>query len=298
MSKLPRPEDAGGDHPGRVRAVVEAFEAATVAAQNAPTKSQIAAALVTGDASVLVEPYVRTLPGATPAAGAAEVEAFRTVLAANATEVFVEAGAAEMAGITGALTFDLENPYASAFAKEFAATRVTRIDDATRLAIRQTIAENVTSEIPTAQAVKRIRACIGLTPKQAEHVQRFAARMAAQVEAGELKQSVADKKVERAAAKKLRERAVMIARTEVIEAENAGTQASWDVAKSFGYLDANDKQEWIASVGSERTCPTCGELDGQKVPLNAPFVHPDGRTFTRPPAHPRCRCGVALEIGD
>lgn len=68
----------------------------------------------------------------------------------------------------------------------------------------------------------------------------------------------------------------MIARTEILRGSNLGAmaiyQANQDVLSGWTWLATKD----------ERTCPICGELDGQAFDFDS--------TQTAPPAHPRCRC--------
>lgn len=73
-------------------------------------------------------------------------------------------------------------------------------------------------------------------------------------------------------------RVEMIARTEVLRASNAGAMAVYEAN-----ADVLAGVEWLATK-DERTCPTCGALDGQQWALDkAP----------QPPDHPRCRCTLA-----
>lgn len=84
-------------------------------------------------------------------------------------------------------------------------------------------------------------------------------------------------------------RAETIARTEAMAAANAGKRAAWRKLVEDGTLDGNEAQMWVTAK-DERRCPQCGELDGKTAALGGTF--PGG--ILGPPAHPNCRCTVAL----
>jgi SPP1 gp7 family putative phage head morphogenesis protein len=89
-------------------------------------------------------------------------------------------------------------------------------------------------------------------------------------------------------------RAETIARTETIAASNRGQQEAWDQAVEEGLLTGNETQEWITTP-DDRTCPICEPLDGVNVALGEQFDTELGKV-DGPPAHPRCRCALALTL--
>lgn len=52
---------------------------------------------------------------------------------------------------------------------------------------------------------------------------------------------------------------------------------------------------WVAQL-DERLCPVCFSMHMQEAPLRGTFVAANGRTYSRPPAHPLCRCFVRLGV--
>ena len=86
-------------------------------------------------------------------------------------------------------------------------------------------------------------------------------------------------------AKKIRERAVTIARTEIMGALNRRAQESFLQARAAGFLGPNAQKEWIATEGA---CVVCSPMDGVKVRLAEAFGIPG------PPAHPRCLCTIVV----
>jgi len=89
-------------------------------------------------------------------------------------------------------------------------------------------------------------------------------------------------------------RADVIARTESMRAANEGQQQLWAQAEEAGLLTGNEKQEWIVTP-DDKLCPICEPLDGEQVGLDESF-DVDGEEIDGPPAHPNCRCVVALAI--
>jgi SPP1 gp7 family putative phage head morphogenesis protein len=79
------------------------------------------------------------------------------------------------------------------------------------------------------------------------------------------------------------ERAELIARTEVSNAQNGGNYSVWresDVVATIRWITAED----------ELVCPTCEDNDNKVVRIGQPF--PSGDLY--PGAHPLCRCGVVV----
>jgi hypothetical protein len=92
---------------------------------------------------------------------------------------------------------------------------------------------------------------------------------------------------DRYAAKKLRERALTIARTETMEAINTGQRTEWRSAQRTGLLGPKAEREWMTV---DNACPICLPMDGVRVLL-------DGGSFPvpGPPAHQRCRCTEGIK---
>jgi SPP1 gp7 family putative phage head morphogenesis protein len=90
------------------------------------------------------------------------------------------------------------------------------------------------------------------------------------------------------------ERADLIARTETMRAANEGQLEAWDQAQEQGLLTGEELKEWITTP-DDRLCPICEPLDGVQVARDETF-EVDGDQLDGPPAHPRCRCTVALAV--
>lgn len=81
-----------------------------------------------------------------------------------------------------------------------------------------------------------------------------------------------------------RNRAEMIAATEVTRAYSHGNVLAW---QNSGVIQGKQWQ----TAKDEIVCPICGAVQGQIVAIDGEFDTPAGKV-SEPPAHPRCRCWV------
>ena len=85
----------------------------------------------------------------------------------------------------------------------------------------------------------------------------------------------------------LKQRAELIARTEIITASRKGNQELWQQAREQGLIGPEAVQKWNANAGA---CDECAVLDGETAPLGEPFP---GGSYG-PTLHPACRCSLTL----
>ena len=239
------------------------------------TDAQIAAAIESGPDAV-----------ANLMAGPDASEELLAGYKAAATTIFdvAESGAYDALGIV--LNFTLDNPYSGPWILTHGAQLVVGVGDLTRQAIRQVVSTGFDQHLTVDQMTRQIRGWIGLLPRQVTAADRYAATLGT------------GPKAERALARYVsqlrQERARNIARTETINAHAQGTLAAWRNAADHGLIRPGAQKEWIAATASDRTCPICRKMDGQRVALSAPFTLPDGTPVEAPTAHPSCRCALAL----
>ena len=200
----------------------------------------------------------------------------------------VQAGAVSMRRIVAGVRFDILNPLATEAAGTITADLVKQVSRETRKAIRVVINQAFNDRLPPAATARRIKPLIGLHSRQARAVRNFRARL---VKLG-LKAELVDKRAARYAAKLLRQRSYLIARTETIRALSAGQQAAWRTARAAGRIPKTSLQRWSV-VGDDRLCPICIALSGVKRKIGQQF--PGG--ILHPPVHPSCRCSLVLETG-
>jgi len=87
-----------------------------------------------------------------------------------------------------------------------------------------------------------------------------------------------------------KERADLIARTELMDAANSGQREAWAQAVEEGLLTGLEMREWIAT-DDPSLCDHCDRLDGKLAELDGDY--PDGGGIG-PPLHPRCRCSEGI----
>ncbi|CAB4190440.1 Phage head morphogenesis domain containing protein [uncultured Caudovirales phage] len=179
---------------------------------------------------------------------------------------------------TFAMSFDMTNPEALAWAQVRSAELVTAIQDEARATIRAIVTDGFESGMAPRDMAKLIRSTVGLTERDA----RAVARRFSELSADGVKDALV--KSERYAAKLLRSRSMTIARTETMRASNEGQQQLWNQALNQGYLTGKERKTWIAAD----PCPICAPMDGAITGIKEQFAIPG------PPAHPNCRCTVGL----
>lgn len=261
----------------------KAFVAGVETLRDQATVAALETALETGDVAVVVQ----NLPWQS-----AE-EQWTSGWRPQLEQVMQRAGAAEVARLRLGMRFDIQNPFALRWLESHLPQLTGLVSEETRAAIRGVVLEGFQEGYAPRRMARRIRQMVGLTERDALAVERYWANLAAD---GALKAAQVDAMADAYARKKLRERALRIARHETVAAANAGTQTSWELARDQGLIAPNAVRVWIAASASDRTCPICLDLDGQQRPLDEPFysgvlgIEVDG-----PPVHTMCRCAMGLE---
>lgn len=220
----------------------------------------------------------------------------------------------------GQFAFDADNPAVQAIIRSRTANLVINIEGSTRNTLKEITEEAIRRGMPPRETAKLVRRTVSLTPRQALAVQRFqekvvmgdtgaltafqrnsvrrTLRQRGPLEAGqldELRVSQLDRVVDEYSARQLQLRAETIARTETFDAVNQGQLAVWQQAADQGLYDRNTAmKEWVVTA-DDRLCPICRPLQGVKVPMDELFP----QVFLQaPPAHPRCRCFMAIVFGE
>lgn len=185
---------------------------------------------------------------------------------------------------------------AAEYIQQHSAELVTNVTEGQKQAINAAIAHftGYTAVTPD-EAAYILRPMVGLTKPQTlanaryyEHVRQSYLEAHPRCRPETARKKAADAAA-RYAGRQHRYRAQNIARTELAFAYNAGAYGATKDAKERGYIGECVKV-WV-TADDERTCPVCGELDGRKIAMDAPFSN--GKLL--PPAHPSCRCAVAYE---
>jgi GNAT superfamily N-acetyltransferase len=201
------------------------------------------------------------------------------------------ATAAQFAGprIKEHITFRRTMPEAVEAAERNAARLVTNVTRDTKRAIREVVVRGFREQRTVDEMARDIRGLIGLTRADTRAVLNYQRSLRdANVPADDI-----ERKVNALARKKLNARAVTIARTETINSANQGQLALWRQMQKDELIGSGMWKTWIITP-DDRLCVRCGALEGQAVPIDKPFEHPDGTVVECPTLHPRCRCAMGL----
>jgi SPP1 gp7 family putative phage head morphogenesis protein len=187
------------------------------------------------------------------------------------------------------LELTAETPRSIAYAERRAGQLIKGLDAGQREAVRTLLSGAIREGLPVREIAPLVRSVIGLDPRQTTALLNLRQSL--------LKDGMSPAKLtartEAYRNKAIRQRARLIARTEVMDAMNAGVQDGWEQMEGRGVFPRGYVvREWLASF-DERTCVICAPLDGLRVGIDDTF---DG--YDRPPAHPACRCTMGLTTVD
>lgn len=200
-------------------------------------------------------------------------------------------------GVAGVMRFNNKDPRAIRWAEQRAGAMIKQIEADTLSAVRGAISRVLSGGGGIQRAARDISRVIGLHDrwqtavnnyynKEVTRLTRTSGVENAMIQAQDLALKYRDQLV--------RARAVNIARTEILAAQNIGQVLSWYQAADQGYLDLSTaEKEWVIGPDGWRgvnVCPICMELAGSRVPVTGVFTNGE----ICPPAHPSCRCTLNL----
>jgi len=192
--------------------------------------------------------------------------------------------AASPTSVAFEILFDATDAGAIEFARRHAGELITEVGRDTRLAVRHIITRGLSEGIPPRRLRLLIEQVIGLRSDQVTALENFIARGASASQA------------KRYAKKLLRDRALLIARTETARAAAYGQQALWMQAASSGLLPPDQKRKWITTLdGRERD--EHHEMHGQIRGLQEKFTRPDNGARIEPGQEPNCLLPGSLVSG-
>ena len=181
--------------------------------------------------------------------------------------------------------FNAKNREAQRIARDYGAAQITLIGDETKKAVSLIIQRSIREGIAPRDAAKLIKEAVGLNRPQIQTLIDYVGRFPA-----EMPTAVKFKAYKKYKEKLVRRRAMMIARTEVIDALNLGAEVAWRQAQGQGLLGKEARKEWLTTpVGA---CKICSALNGKTAKIGEKFDTPRG-AVNGPTAHPNCRCGLA-----
>lgn len=200
-----------------------------------------------------------------------------------------QTAAQQVASNRPGFVFDPYVPAVQKWTETRAAALITQCTAETKRGIQAALKQSVYhEEIGVDELSKVIRPMIGLTRPQIVANQNYYNTL---LDNG-VKQQVAAQRSASYAARQHRYRAQMIARTESATAYNHAEYEVVRQAQQSGYMGKTVKV-WC-TAGDERTCATCGALNGKRIEFGADYTVSGGDVRV-PPAHPQCRCTLLYE---
>ena len=166
-------------------------------------------------------------------------------------------------------SWNIQNPHAVEWAREFVGRRITVITEQTRSVIRTAVADHIRSGLTVPQLQSDIKQMVGLNQPQAKALATFKLKLR---ETGELSEGAVNAAGSEYHGRLKKQRAEMIARTETAAAFAEGN------VKSYAE-NGITKKEYSAAGDA---CPICSPHDGRVFELA------DNELSI--PLHPSCRC--------
>jgi uncharacterized protein with gpF-like domain len=160
--------------------------------------------------------------------------------------------------------------------------------------VRAVVGRAFTDGITVVDTARELRSVINLTKRQELTLSKFAdlnrARLMEEGLTGRRLESKLNELVERQYKKMISQRSKVIARNEIIQAENAGRLLGFEQSIEQGWASPVSMKRWSTST-DERTCSICMPMNGMSVQWNQYF--PNG-VYDPRDAHIMCRCTISL----
>ncbi len=206
--------------------------------------------------------------------------------------------------------FDRTSPTAEAYAVKSSASMVTDLADTNIAGVRSLVGRAFQEQRTYQQTATALTALLseavplnsvsqrlgsvyginanGLFPRYANAVANFAEQTALDLTergiTGSKALKIVQQRSDKYANKLRRSRAKMIARTEIMRANNAGRLHASDQASAKGLFDRDKAQrQWITAP--QDACYICGPLNGVAIPYNESWYEGEPAFV-----HPNCRC--------
>lgn len=191
--------------------------------------------------------------------------------------------------VAGGVRFDVVDPLAVQIAREQSSRLIVNITEKIRDSVQTIVAASVSDGTPPREVATIVQTIVGLDPRRSLALYNYRQRL---VDAGLLSSTV-DKRAAQYAKRLLADRAITIARTEIMFAANSGQRESWRQAQASGLLKPTQRRRWMITP-DDRLCPLCRAMNGRTTLIGQPYRTPDGRFVLSPPLHPKCRCTDVL----
>lgn len=189
--------------------------------------------------------------------------------------------------------FDFTDPRSIKYAQQQSATLVTNMTTQMQAQVRAVIGRAFEQRMTVWDTAKELRSFINLTARQETTLSKFTdlnrARLMQEGYSGRKLELKLDQLVQQQYKKMVSQRSKVIARNEILVAENNGRFLGFEQSIEQGWSDPQSVKRWSTST-DERTCSICMPMNGASVQWNETF--PNG--VFQPPAHIMCRCSISL----
>lgn len=189
--------------------------------------------------------------------------------------------------------FDYTDPRALEYAVKQSGTLVTNMTAQMQEMVRQIIGRAFTNNVPVYDTAAELRSVINLTARQEKTYSNFVemnrTRLTQEGLSGRKLQLKLDALAKTQYNKMISQRSKVIARNEILVAENNGRMLGFQQSVEQGWSSPISMKRWSTST-DERTCTICMPMNGMSVQWNQYF--PNG--IYEPPAHIMCRCSISL----
>lgn len=175
--------------------------------------------------------------------------------------------------------------FAADWAEQNVGDLIKGINRQTQDAVQQIITRGIQRGSSNETMARAISKQVGLTPQMANAVENYRKQL---VSSGYTRDE-AERISGRYSDRLRKNRASMIAKTELQRALVAGQQEVWKQAAESGYFDPSTmRRRWVVHK-DDRLCPVCKAMHKKSVPFYGSYriskqAHPG------PPLHPNCRC--------
>jgi len=196
------------------------------------------------------------------------------------------------------MAFDRNDPRAILWAQQRAGSLIRQIEAEALQSVRSIISGVLTTGGGVYRAASQISRVVGLHDRWQTAVNNYYGKEVTRLTGGGMDADDAIVVAQESALLYRNElilaRANMIARTEILAANNIGQMLSWYQAADQGFLDlATAEKEWVVGPDGWKgvmVCPRCMEMSGERVPVESVFSNGE----IAPPLHPNCRCVMNL----
>ena len=263
--------------------VIQIINNAASNLSDAAVSSAVQGAISTGN----IEQVVNTFPW--------EATAFTLSQTVSAFKRAIKGGIGNGFPKTGFVgRFDYTDPRSTEYALQQSAKLVTNMTGQMKDQVRAVVGRAFTDGITVVDTARELRSVINLTKRQELTLSKFAdlnrTRLMEEGLTGRRLESKLNELVERQYKKMISQRSKVIARNEIIQAENAGRLLGFEQSIEQGWASPVSMKRWSTST-DERTCSICMPMNGMSVQWNQYF--PNG-VYDPRDAHIMCRCTISL----